>query len=72
MICHPTVEITDLEPGDPLRTYLEEVELQRIAAVAELDRLERQRRWRRIARHGIVIALVFLAGSLWARPRSAG
>jgi hypothetical protein len=72
MICHPTVEITDLEPGDPLRTYLEEVELQRIAAVAELDRLERQRRWRRIARQGIVIALAFLAGALWARPRSAG
>jgi hypothetical protein len=72
MICHPAVAIEDLEPGDPLRVHLEEVERRRLAAVAELDRLERKRRRWRIARQGIMITFAFPAGHLWAKPRQAG
>jgi hypothetical protein len=71
MVCHPSLELEDLEPGDPHCAYLEEVERRRIAAVAELDRRERRRRLGRIARQGIVVALAFLAGHVTARPRSA-
>jgi hypothetical protein len=72
LVCHPSIELEDLEPGDPHRAYLEEVERHRLAAVAELDRRERRRRLGRIAQQGVVIALAFLAGHLWARPRNAG
>jgi hypothetical protein len=71
MVCHPSVTFEDLEPDDPARAYLEEVERRRIAAVAELDRLDRRcRRWR-IARQGLIIAAAFLAGHVTARLRRA-
>ena len=42
LACHPSVTFDDLEPGDPWRAHLEEVERRLIAAVAEPDRLERR------------------------------
>jgi hypothetical protein len=72
MVCHPSIELEDLAPGDPARAYLEEVERRRVVAVAELDRRDRRHRRWRIVRQALVIAGAFLVGHLTARPRGVG